>query len=61
MLTVYEKPRRIQAAGAGMFNACEGSTIIYARVATALVVVDVSIEIGSLNKDRHHKSTLAAT
>jgi hypothetical protein len=44
-----------------MFNACEGSTIIYARVATAFVVVDVGIETGSLNKDLHHKSTLAAT
>ena len=42
-------------------NACGVPIIIYARVATAFVVVDVDIETGSLNKDLHHKSTLAAT
>jgi hypothetical protein len=37
-------------------------TILYERVVTVFVVVDVSTQIGRLNKDRHHvQYTLAAS
>jgi len=57
---IYERVALLSAPRMASMSAVV--TILYERVVTVFVVVDVSTQIGRLNKDRHHvQYTLAAS